>query len=251
MNKHAFMKQLLDINQPKMDMTKFNNLIYETQEKFYRNDNNLCITSGQTEDDIFVVMKDIKKNECDHVAVQFNLKYGTINKFTRNHDNYINVLFYDLDKDILVTGGTDNSICVYNCRNMQLIKRVIVGQGSIYSLSLKLNVLYVGGCGVISMYELDSNIDFQNYENQSNMNISQSNYVHNVNLIKHIQILSKTQQKINFRTFTQCGQFDFWLSGRNSNEIYQVSINKGNILNLTSKLTLILRLLHKFPIKYR
>lgn len=62
-----------------------------------------------------------------------------------------------------------------------------------------------------------------------------SNYVSDVNLIKHIQISFEKDGNVCFYTFTDCNQFDFWLSGLNSNKIYHLSIDEKSNSDLRSK----------------
>lgn len=107
------MKQLFKTNQQDYRIDEFKNIILQTQKQFYRIDNNFSVITNQTNNKVFMIMKDYKKiNKCDHIAVQFDFNYRIIEKFTRYHDEYILSLIYNSDKDILITGGNDQSICV-------------------------------------------------------------------------------------------------------------------------------------------
>jgi hypothetical protein len=105
---------------------------------------------------------------------------------------------------------------------MQLIRRVKVGKGIICSLLLKSNVLYVGGAQVVSVYSLDTTTTNDDNDETNNS----KNIVSDVTLFKHIQV--ETDDKVYFKTFTECGQFDFWLGGSNSNKIYHLLIDRNS-----------------------
>lgn len=248
MNKDEFMKKLLSSKKKKQFyMTAFDEIIKKTEEMFYRENNDFCIANGLN-NNLFLVMKNhVKKNDCDHVAVQFNLDKKFVQKFITHHNKEIYALLYNSDRDILITGGYDQSICVYNCSTKKLIKQVIVEKGIIHCLLLKSNVLFIGGCNIVSIYLLDSpNNNNQrnddNNNNNSHMDKSQSNIndVCDVSLITHIEILPQKNKKVNFITFTDCGDFDFWLSGNDSNKIYRVVFNQKYNSNLFRKSSLII-----------
>lgn len=238
------MQKLLSTDKNTFEMTEFESIIKETDQQFYKAYNDFCITHGPTDNEVFAVMKDdIKINNFDHVVVKLNLNDGTITKFTRDHDKYIYSLLYNSAKDILITGGKDQSIYIYNCKTTELIHQTIVGKGSIHSLILKSNVLFVGASRRVSVYELCIDNDINN-NNDSFINICE------VNRIKHIE-LSPREDKVWLRTFVECGQFDFWLSGCNSNKIYNMSIDKEHISNIICKLAVILRQSYNKIIRFR
>lgn len=234
MDKDTFVQKLLKTDQYKYEMTEFDYMINQTQQHFYRHDNNFCIAHGPSSNEMFVVMKDnVYKNGCDHVAARLNLGNGTVKKFTRDHDHYILSLLYIFGKDVLVTGGWDQSICLYNCRTMRLIKRVIVGQGEIGSLLMKSNMLFSGSYKIVSAYQFDDMTLTKNMTNNPDL-------ICDINLIKHIEVLPQAEDEIYFTTFTNCGKTEFWLSGGNSNKIHHLSIDQENNSNLISKLNVII-----------
>jgi WD40 repeat protein len=194
-------------------------MIKQTTQQFYRENNDFCIAAGQ-HNCVYLIMKDDTKiNDCDHVAVKLDLSDGTVNKFSRDHDDEISSFLYNSDRNILITGGYDESICLYNCAKMKLIKRVIVDQGSIHSLLLKSNMLYIGAEGVMSVYLF--------HNNNNNM----SNYqkaVSDISLVCHIQVAPRTEEEVYLKTFTECGEFDFWFTADNSKKIYRVLADKQN-----------------------
>jgi hypothetical protein len=229
MNKDAFLEQLFNNNKFKQyhDITEFGHIIKQTTQKFYRDNNDFSIADGHN-NCVYLAMKhDIPIKGCSHVAVKLNLDDGTVKQFSRDHECYILSFVYNSAKNILVTGGWHQSIYLYNCATMKLIKQVVVGQGPIFSLILKSNMLYVGGCRIVSVYSFHNNSDVRRNYGSAESDMS---------LVRHIQVAPQTCEEVYFTTLTECGQFDFWLGGYNSNKIYRVSVDQQSTPNVFPQL---------------
>lgn len=220
------MKELLKKHEHNDKMDKFYHIIDEIKKEFYTDFSDFSITAGPNDDDVFLIMKDDNEiNECHHVAVQLNLKTKVIQKFTRDHDKQIKSLLYNSMNDILITGGMDNSICAYNCTTKKLIKRVFVDKGIIYSLMMKFNILFVGCDKVLSMYSLDS-VNKNNKSMNDCSDDTNSHTVSDVILIEDIEVSPQTDKEVHYNILTNCGHFDLWMGGMNSNKIYRLKIDK-------------------------
>lgn len=222
------MDQLLNTNNKKIEINEFDTIINQTEQQFYRENNDSCVAHGSTDDDLFAIMKnDTIVNEQDNITVKLNLKNNTIQKFINHHNKQIKSLIYYSDGNTLITASVDHSICLYNSTTGILIKKFVEYQGTIMSLLLKSNILFVGGCSVVSMYK------FHVDNNDNNSTVS------DMSLIEHFLLSSDSENKNYVQTFTECGHFDFWLGVLNSNKIFHLSIDKNNISKIISKLIVI------------
>lgn len=187
-------------------------MIKRTNQKFFRDNNKLCITFGSDENHVYLSMdNDIHINNCKHIAAKVNLSKKSAIKFSKDHEDEILSFLYHKSTKVLITGGKDKSFCVYNTCTMKLIQRIVVGKGEIHSLYFKSNILYVGAIQFISLYALDINLD--NYdENQ-------------IKLINHNEV---SDQTVKFTTITETGKNNFWIGGHCSNKIFNLLIKKIN-----------------------
>lgn len=242
--KESFMYQLLNSNKLTFDFIDFENIRNKTQYQFYRTYSDSCIIQGPIDYEVFAIMKDdTKLNKYNHVVVKLNLNDGKVKKFSRDHNKYISSLLYSSDKNFLVTGEFNQLICIYNSITMEVIKQVFVHKGSIFSLFLKSNVLYIGGDNTISVYELC----IKNHIKNNNDDGDRCS-LNDINFIKHIQVTSQKEENICLNTISICEEYDFWLGGIKTNKIYNMLIDKQDISNLKSKLDVILRQLYKLTI---
>lgn len=211
-DKNLFMDRILTSSKDKFEITEFENIITQTEQEFFRSDNDSCMIFGENQNEVFLSMKladtdDKNPPVPDHIAAKVDLVTNEIVQLSKNHKTQILSYLLDTQTGLLITGGWDQHICVYNSSNLKFIKKILVGKGEIDALMLKQNSLFIGTLKFVSILNLT----------QINSDQIQSE------LIKHIQL---SNSDVHLSSIAECGKYDLWLNGIMSNKIYRMTMTQ-------------------------
>jgi hypothetical protein len=137
---------------------EFQDILNQTKQTFYRENNDFCIFSKFSENEVFLLTtkKNSKENNNTKVVAKLNLEKKSVETTPCVAPaNIISLTYFDKTKT-LIAGADDQFMYLYNSDSMKFFQKVSVGKGLVSSLFISDNTLYVGSNSFISVYGFQS-----------------------------------------------------------------------------------------------
>lgn len=201
------MSTVLNSSNEDHKMSKFEDILVQTKETFYRENNDSCIFSKKYGTDIYL----LKEKNNTKVIAKLNLKKNKVKTTSCIKSvNICSISYFDKTNTI-IGGADDQCIYLYNATDLKFVQRVSVGKGIINSLLMEEQALYVGSDSFLSIYKFK----YKFFKNNS----------YEMDLISHFKLEDNSRPN-NYTTIVKDKKKNFWIGGQNSNKVKMFVIHQ-------------------------